>query len=73
MKYEKDPAAAYGGAPHQSAPGSEEPGADSFSPRGEALSVIERSLFYRNRCGLLPKGFSLEGEAVMNRLFGTDS
>ena len=56
-------AAAFGGAPHQSAPGSEEPGADSFSPRGEALSVNERSLFYWNRCGLLPKGFSLEGGA----------
>ena len=29
-------AAAFGGAPHQSLPGSEEPGNDSFSPRGEA-------------------------------------
>ena len=39
-------AAAFGGAPHQSAPGSEEPGADSFSPRGEALSRVERVSFY---------------------------
>ena len=31
-------AAAFGGAPHQSSPGSEEPGDDSFSPRGEAVS-----------------------------------
>ena len=37
-----DTAAAFGGAPHQSSPGSEEPGDDSFSPRGEALSVIRR-------------------------------
>ena len=42
------------------------------SPRGEALSFIERSMFHRSKCSLSPKGFSLEGEAVKNRLFGND-
>ena len=66
-------AAAFGGDPHQSAPGSEEPGADSFSPRREALSHVPRACVIRNQVEVTTKGFSLEGEAVMNRLFGTDS
>ena len=58
--------AAFGGAPHQSA-------ALTASPRGETpLSCIEIVSFYRTRLKLLPKGFSLEGEAVENRFYGTD-
>ena len=47
--------AAFGGAPHQSAPGSEEPGADSFSPRGEALSRVRRCSLCCSKCKFLPK------------------
>jgi hypothetical protein len=57
--------AAFGGAPHQSA-------ALTASPRGEKpcpVSNIVRSIV---RLQVTTKGFSLEGEAVKNRLFGTD-
>ena len=47
--------AAFGGAPHQSSIGSEEPMDDSFSLWGEALSHIRHFQFYRSRIGLLPK------------------
>ena len=46
--------------------------ADSFSPGGEALFRILPGSFFRNHLQVTAKGFSLEGEAVKNRLFGTD-
>ena len=52
-------AAAFGGAPHQSGPGSEEPGTDSFSPGGEALSFIQRCSFCRNWYEFPPKASPL--------------
>ena len=45
---------------------------DSFSPRGEAC-VTDRTFFLlSSNVEISTKGFSLEGEAVKNRLFGTD-
>ena len=65
-------AAAFGGAPHQSLPGSEEPGNDSFSPRGEALSRIQGCSFCFERCRPPPKASPLREKLSENRLFGTD-
>ena len=57
--------AAFGGAPHQSSPGSEEPGDDSFSPRGEAFVPYPQLYDSRHDDEVATRGFSLEGEAVM--------
>ena len=58
-------AAAFGDAPHQSAIGSEEPMADSFSPRGEAFVRHPTCSILWHRVETTTQGFSLEGEAVM--------
>ena len=59
--------AAFGGAPHQSSPGSEEPRLDSFSPRGEAFVPYPTFLVLSYQAHFTTKGFSLEGEAGKNR------
>ena len=56
--------AAFGGHPHQSKNGSEEPIFDSFSLKGEALAA-NLAMFVLLGAGVLfPKGFSPRGEAV---------
>ena len=45
---------------------------DSFSPRGEALGKSIHIVSSAEHRQMRNKGFSLEGEAVKNRLFGTD-
>jgi len=65
-------ASAFGGAPHQSEKVLLGTFSDSFSPRGEALYLIGTVLLYGAAVWFFAKGFSLEGEAVKNRLFGTD-
>ena len=52
-------AAAFGGAPHQSSLGSEEPRDDSFSPWGEALSRIHPFPSYTTMCEFAPKASPL--------------
>jgi hypothetical protein len=45
---------------------------DSFSPRGEAFVPCPTLFVLSKPVPVSTQGFSLEGEAVKNRLFGTD-
>ena len=64
--------AAFGGHPHQSKIGSEEPIFDSFSLKGEALGAHFLCTAWNGKWWILNKGFSPRGEAVIHWLFGTN-
>ena len=63
--------AAFGGHPHQSRIGSEEPIFDSFSLKGEAFGGNLPPCTAKRAALDTGQGFSPRGEAVSPRLFGT--
>jgi len=64
--------AAFGGAPHQSSSGSEEPLDDSFSPRGEAFVPYRSGFVLLDSVEAAPKASPSREKLSENRLFGTD-
>ena len=64
--------AAFGGHPHQSRIGSEEPILDSFSLKGEAFGGNLPPCTAKRAALDTGQGFSPRGEAVSHWLFGTN-